>query len=144
MDIVSLDAPGATEPARVGGKAATLARLRCEGFTIPPGFVIGVSVFQRFLHSAGLTSHLDTLATTTNSETLTQSLREATAAMDATSWPSSLESAVTAAYASIGPPLIVSSQAERKAWSPGCASGNVPQSRTFKRMPPSEGGRVGA
>jgi pyruvate,water dikinase len=52
-DLIPLDA--ITDAARVGGKAAGLARLIAAGLPVPPGFVVTTDAYRR-LHAAGIRS----------------------------------------------------------------------------------------
>jgi phosphohistidine swiveling domain-containing protein len=47
--IVDLDSRAALQETRAGGKGANIARLRRQGFRVPPGFVIVPTAFQNFL-----------------------------------------------------------------------------------------------
>jgi phosphoenolpyruvate synthase/pyruvate phosphate dikinase len=47
--IVDLDSRAALQETRAGGKGANIARLRRQGFRVPPGFVIAPAAFQNFL-----------------------------------------------------------------------------------------------
>ncbi len=50
---IPLDDPAATDVEVAGGKAATLSRLSREGFAVPPGFVVPVTMVQRWLNERG-------------------------------------------------------------------------------------------
>src|SRR5437762_972382 len=50
------------EPARVGGKGASLYRLVELGFRVPPGFALTVEAFRATLARLGLTSVVKRLA----------------------------------------------------------------------------------
>jgi phosphohistidine swiveling domain-containing protein len=52
--IVSLDAPAARDPEVAGHKAATLARLKSEGFAVPRGIVLTRAGCERILAASGL------------------------------------------------------------------------------------------
>ncbi len=54
-DLLPLDAITAADAGRVGGKAASLARLTAAGLPVPPGFVIATDAYRR-LHPAGIRS----------------------------------------------------------------------------------------
>ncbi|MFN0094640.1 MAG: PEP/pyruvate-binding domain-containing protein [Dehalococcoidia bacterium] len=51
MYVTWLDHHASTEAARVGGKAASLARLGAAGFPVPPGFALTVEAYRHF-HAA--------------------------------------------------------------------------------------------
>ena len=51
--LISLSDPQATDPARVGGKAAALSRLLRERVHIMPGVVVPVEAFEEFLNAHG-------------------------------------------------------------------------------------------
>lgn len=59
--VIAFDATGATEPARVGGKAAGLGRLVARGFDLPVGFTLSTAVDAAFLTHQGLAARLHTL-----------------------------------------------------------------------------------
>ncbi|MBX9605758.1 MAG: hypothetical protein K2Y51_06015 [Gammaproteobacteria bacterium] len=59
--VISFDAAGATEPARVGGKAASLGRLVACGFDVPAGFTVSTAAHDEFLAHQGLAARLHTL-----------------------------------------------------------------------------------
>ena len=52
--VVGLDSKSALREACAGGKGASLAWLRRNGFTVPPGFVITSAAFQDFLAGFGI------------------------------------------------------------------------------------------
>jgi len=52
--IASLDSRSALQETRAGGKGASLAWLRRNGFNVPPGFVITSAAFQDFLTDFGI------------------------------------------------------------------------------------------
>ncbi len=52
--ILSLDAKTATQENHTGGKGASLARLRRQGFKVPSGFIITSVAFQDFLADFGI------------------------------------------------------------------------------------------
>jgi phosphohistidine swiveling domain-containing protein len=55
------DRGDAADPARLGGKGASLCRLVNLGYRVPPGFVITRDAFQIALHELGLAPMLDRL-----------------------------------------------------------------------------------
>ncbi|MGE5597181.1 MAG: PEP/pyruvate-binding domain-containing protein [Hyphomicrobiales bacterium] len=73
-----LDSPEGAVPERVGGKAASLARLGAAGFPVPPGFAITVDAYRRFHDGARLAELLDPLFAIEGRPTIAQ-LREACA-----------------------------------------------------------------
>ncbi len=52
--IAWLDDPANAPSSRVGGKAASLARLAAAGFPVPPGFAVTVAAYRHFHEQAGL------------------------------------------------------------------------------------------
>ncbi len=52
-DLLSLDAPRATDPALTGGKAASLSRLRRAGLPVPAGVVLTTAAFRRVVLACG-------------------------------------------------------------------------------------------
>lgn len=56
-----LDLREASDPMRVGGKAFGLGTMLRAGITVPPGFVIEASAFERFVRSSGRASAIETL-----------------------------------------------------------------------------------
>jgi pyruvate,water dikinase len=58
-----LDCPEGAGSERVGGKAASLARLGALGFPVPPGFAVTVDAYHEFAASAALDAALGGLAT---------------------------------------------------------------------------------
>ena len=54
MDPLTCPLDEAREPAQVGGKAHTLARLRARGLPVPDGFVVTCAAFEVFLDAAAL------------------------------------------------------------------------------------------
>jgi phosphohistidine swiveling domain-containing protein len=54
-DLLFLDAITTADAGRVGGKAASLARLAAAGLPVPPGFVLTTDAYRR-LHAAGIRS----------------------------------------------------------------------------------------
>ena len=52
--VVSLDSKAALRESCAGGKGASLARLRRQGFAVPQGFIITSMAFQEFLADFGI------------------------------------------------------------------------------------------
>jgi len=52
--IVSLDSSSAQQETRAGGKGASLARLRRDGFNVPQGFAVTPAAFKAFLAEFGI------------------------------------------------------------------------------------------
>jgi pyruvate,water dikinase len=65
--IVPLDSPLATVE-RVGGKAASLARLAAAGLPVPPGFHLTTSAYRRFVHENQLAGAIMSAAAGANAE----------------------------------------------------------------------------
>ncbi|MCX6464979.1 MAG: phosphoenolpyruvate synthase, partial [Pseudonocardiales bacterium] len=89
--VVGLDGPAAADPARVGGKAATLHALRAAGLAVPDGFCVTTAAYTRVAAAAGVPTGGDGLA------------GRARAALLAAPVPDDLAAAVTAAHAALGP-----------------------------------------
>lgn len=71
-----LDGEESTDVARVGGKAASLARLARAGFPVPPGFAVTVDAYRAFDHANGLGDALGKLEAISGRPTMAQ-VREA-------------------------------------------------------------------
>jgi len=97
MNIVPLHADAATDTSQVGSKAAGLCNLKHLGFTTPPGFVVTVSAFRRFMESAGLTSSIGALTICTDSE-LESRLQDIRLRIEATMWPQEIQHSIITAY----------------------------------------------
>jgi pyruvate,water dikinase len=52
--VLPLGGRGSTDPARVGPKAATLARLRVAGFPVPDGFCLSTTAYRAHLGAGGI------------------------------------------------------------------------------------------
>lgn len=63
---LSLDAPNALDIERVGGKAATLARLRRAGLPVPDGICLTADAYRLQLDAAGVSSFARKVATADN------------------------------------------------------------------------------
>ena len=61
--IAWLDEPLGVTAERVGGKAASLARLGAAGFPVPPGFAVTVAGYRAFHAAAGLDGAVQLLST---------------------------------------------------------------------------------
>jgi pyruvate,water dikinase len=58
MAVVWLDAVGATDLDRVGGKAASLGELTGAGLPVPPGFVVTADTYRSFIEETGVAEEL--------------------------------------------------------------------------------------
>jgi phosphoenolpyruvate synthase/pyruvate phosphate dikinase len=54
VEVIMLDSIDALTASRVGGKADNLGQLISGGFQVPPGAVVPVEVYERFLDKNGL------------------------------------------------------------------------------------------
>lgn len=94
--LLTLDSPGALDPATAGAKAAWLARARQAGFAVLPGVVVGAEHAKRFLErgAAELAEH---------------GSGRARMAITATDFPEELREDLAAATADLPTPLVVRS-----------------------------------
>jgi phosphohistidine swiveling domain-containing protein len=59
--VVNLNAIGELQASQVGGKAANLARLLSGGFKMPPGVVVTVDVYERYIKRTGIEERIKTI-----------------------------------------------------------------------------------
>lgn len=106
MDLVlPLDQIDADARARVGGKAANLARLARAGFLVPVGVCVTTEAFRQFTAAAQLEPLLAQLDALTpddlaRARELGQALREQLLSLPI---PAEIEQAITAAWQQLGP-----------------------------------------
>lgn len=99
--IAWLDALDGAVPARIGGKAASLARLGAAGFPVPPGFAVTVDGYWGFHEALALTEAIEALCQLEGRPTPAQ-VREACAPilerLKGATLPGAVASAVAEAY----------------------------------------------
>ena len=99
--IAWLDSGDGVSAARVGGKAASLARLGAAGFPVPPGFAVTVDGYHAFHEAYRVTDLLDQLLSLTGRPTPAQ-VREACAPilarLESSRLPAELGAALEGAY----------------------------------------------
>jgi phosphoenolpyruvate synthase/pyruvate phosphate dikinase len=61
VEVIMLDSIDALTASRVGGKADNLGQLISGGFQVPPGAVVPVEVYERFLDKNGLRPHIEAI-----------------------------------------------------------------------------------
>ncbi|MGC4120274.1 MAG: PEP/pyruvate-binding domain-containing protein [Myxococcales bacterium] len=104
MSIVSLEA-AAESAAKVGGKAANLARLMAAGFEVPAGFVVTADAFAAHLAQPEIELALRSVREATGPKR--EALARARAAIEASRVEPTLEEALGAALRSLGDGLPV-------------------------------------
>src|SRR5690242_19271603 len=102
--ILWLDDPGASAPARSGGKGANLARLYQAGLPVPAGFVVGVEAYRRFVAEAGLGPLAARLTSevTVDADAMADASAALLAAFEAAPVPKPLAEAIAAAWRQLG------------------------------------------
>jgi pyruvate,water dikinase len=113
--ILWLDDPRASVPARSGGKGASLGRLYQAGLPVPPGFVVGVEAYRRFVDGAGLgplVARLVGEVAADNADALADASAALMAAFEAAPVPKPLAEAIAVAWRQLGAgPVAVRSSA---------------------------------
>jgi pyruvate,water dikinase len=64
VQVVNLSAIGDLQASQVGGKAANLAKLLSGGFRVPPGVVVTVEVYERFVERTGIGKRITAILST--------------------------------------------------------------------------------
>lgn len=108
MELYSLDSHFAIAPAEVGGKAASLARLRVLGFPCPPGSVIPARVCGEVISALDPT-FLPYLRATSHIEELRTRLADIRRRLSVAPIPLSLEAAIVGALEQASGPVAVRS-----------------------------------
>ncbi|HEY1012551.1 MAG TPA: PEP/pyruvate-binding domain-containing protein, partial [Herpetosiphonaceae bacterium] len=110
-----LDDPAARQAALAGGKGASLAALRQNGFPVPDGFVIGTAAYRRFVAANDLEPAIAAAlagAEAADSAGLERAAGAIHAAFMAAAIPDEVRAAIIAAYDRLGrPPAAVCSSA---------------------------------
>jgi phosphoenolpyruvate synthase/pyruvate phosphate dikinase len=102
--IAWLDSEAALDSSQVGGKAASLARLRAGGFPVPPGFAVTVRAYRQFHQGLGLDALLGPLEEMPERPTFAQ-VKDACGPiidrLNGNRLPGEVESAIREAYADL-------------------------------------------
>jgi pyruvate,water dikinase len=109
MDIIWLNTESATDSQEVGSKAVGLARLARLNLPTPPGFVVSVSAFRKFLQTAGLAPQVASLAMCADVDELERRLQDVRADIHSATLPPDLQQSVTAAYCTLSGTVAVRS-----------------------------------
>lgn len=105
-----LDEVGPPDVDEVGGKAANLGALLAGGFAVPPGFVVGAAAYLGALDGAGCRARLREVvdgAAVDDHDALVAASEEARRLVAGAGVPAAVADEVRAAYAALGPDVLV-------------------------------------
>jgi phosphoenolpyruvate synthase/pyruvate phosphate dikinase len=109
MNIFWLNAAAAPPPNKVGGKAATLARLQTLGIRIPPGFAVSADMFRMFLEDNNLIGRVMSLSQRGELDELELALGQLAHDVERATWPADLRLEIIEAYRKLSGPVAIRS-----------------------------------
>src|SRR5690348_6848797 len=102
--ILPLDDASATLE-QVGGKGASLARLRVAGLPVPPGFILTTAAYRRFVAENGLQARILAAVAAADADrpaTLDEASRQIGALFAHSPMPEAIAAAIRTSYAALG------------------------------------------
>ncbi|MFP4591650.1 MAG: phosphoenolpyruvate synthase [Halobacteriales archaeon] len=100
MTILWLEAFGADDIGRVGGKGASLGELASAGLTVPPAFVVTADTYRRFVRDAGIEEALRSAVDVDvdDADALAEAETRAAGLVEETPFPEALREELLGAY----------------------------------------------
>ncbi len=103
--VVNFSDVGKSDGGSVGGKGANLGEMTRAGFPVPPGFIVTVAAYRRFLEEAGIKEQIQTLLSgldVSNSKALESAATKIQKLMTRSPFPKEIANQIIKAYFRLG------------------------------------------
>ena len=103
--VVNFSDVGKSDGGSVGGKGANLGEMTRAGFPVPPGFIVTVAAYRRFLQEAGIIENIHTLLAgldVSNSKALDAAATKVQKLITRSRFPKEIATQIITAYFRLG------------------------------------------